>query len=86
MGEPKPDPNLKKYYEENPFDPLVGAKLVGKFLGSLLTFDRPMNPFILVGSILVGLTFLIPGLIGGNIFGMTLGAAILLNVARNLRR
>lgn len=86
MEKVQPDPHLKKYYEDNPFDPLAGARIMGKFLGSLLTFDRKMNPFVFVGSIVIGLMFLVPGLINGNVFSLTLGVGILANVARNIKR
>lgn len=80
------DPAVRGFYEENPYDPLAAARMLGKFLGAVVSFDRKMNPLIVGGSVILGLGMLIPAMISGNVFGITFGAAILLNVFRNLRR
>lgn len=80
------DPAIRDIYEENPYDPLASARMLGRFLGSILAFDRKMNPLVMIGSIVIGAMFLIPGLISGNVFAIFFGMSIVLNVIRNVHK
>lgn len=85
-GQPPIDPVVRDFYEENPYDPVASARMLGRFLGALVTYHRKMSPVVAAGSFLVGLGVLIPAIVSGNVLGITLGVLILQNVLRNFRR
>lgn len=80
------DPAIKTAYESNPFDPLASIRMTGRFIGSIVKYDRKMSPIVLIGSLILGSGFLLLGIFGNNPFNAILGTLILLNVFRNLKK
>ena len=85
MPETPVDPSIKSAYESNPFDPLASIRMTGRFIGSLVKSDRKMNPFVLVGSLILGIAFLLLGIFQNSPFNALLGGLILTNVIRNIK-
>lgn len=80
------DPAIKSAYESNPFDPLAQIRMTGRFIGSIVRYDRKMNQIVLIGSIILGAGFLLLGIFGNTPLNVILGAVIILNVAANLKK
>lgn len=80
------DPSIKSAYEASPFDPLAQIRMTGRFIGSIVRYDRKMNPIVLIGSSILGIGFLLLGIFGNTPLNAVLGALILLNVAANLKK
>lgn len=80
------DPSIKSAYESNPFDPLAQIRMTGRFIGSIVKYDRKMSPIVLIGSIILGAGFLLLGIFGNTPFNAILGGLILLNVAANFKK
>lgn len=80
------DRSIGHLYERSPFDPVAGARLIGRFLGALIAYDRKMNLLVLFGSVVVGGMFFIPALFAKHVINIAIGLLILLNVIRNLLR
>ena len=85
MLETPVDPAIKSAYESNPFDPLASVRMTGRFIGSIVKYDRKMNPFVLIGSLILGIAFLLLGIFQNSPFNALLGGLILTNVIRNIK-
>jgi len=86
MPETPIDPAIKSAYESNPFDPLASIRMTGRFVGSIVKYDRKMSPTVLIGSLILGAGFLLLGIFGNTPFNIILGALILLNVISNIKK
>lgn len=80
------DPSIKSAYESSPFDPLAQIRMTGRFIGSIVRYDRKMNPIVLIGSIILGTGLLLLGIFTNAPFNVILGALILLNIFKNLQK
>lgn len=80
------DPSIKSTYESSPFDPLTQIRMTGRFLGKVVSYRGKMSPLIFLGSLILGLSFLLIGIFENNPLTAILGGLILLNLAANLKK